>query len=214
MSVSAPAGTTTGDLVVVVVHANGTVTIVDNNGSTPFTEDLDDLQEAGAGQTVSVFTRRIVGGDPSTYSFTIGSSGRWTCTAVTFQNPHASVIYDVAPAVGNSGTTTTAGTLDSPSITTTNANAIHVVSGNSDGDTNTITGTPAGYTVQQNGGNQTTAIATKVITSPGSTGAQTWTDQTPDGWITLSFAIRDEGGGGPTFVPYQPQYQMAPVMAQ
>lgn len=44
MSVSASAGATTGDFVVVIAQHNGNVTIADNNGSTPFTEDINDWQ--------------------------------------------------------------------------------------------------------------------------------------------------------------------------
>lgn len=213
VTVAAPAGTTTGDVVIVIVSCNGNTTIVDNNGSTPFTEDLNDFQETVGGETVSVFSRRIVGGDPSTYAFTTGLSGRWTAVAVTFQSPHASVIYDVAPDTANSSAftpNTTAPTSDA--ITTINANALHVIAVLPDGPATAVSGTPAGYTILQNGGDQTIAAGYLLIASPGSTGVQTWTTALEDS-VTLSFAIRDIGSAV-VRTPYTPWPQMGPILAQ
>lgn len=191
-SVSAPAGTTTGDLVIVVVHYNNSTTIVDNNGSTPFTEDLNDYQETTTGLTISVFSRRIQGGDPTTYNFTGGSNTRWTVVAVTFQNPHASTIYDVAPTSGNSNQSGVAvATLTSLSINTLTNAAIHCVVCCPDNPATAIV-KPAGYTEEQNNAtNQAVDFSDKVITSAGATGAQTWTWTSNAGVATLSFAIMD-----------------------
>src|SRR5215471_18650883 len=81
LSVSAPTGTATGDLVQIFVHLNGVTTITDNNGSTAFTEDVNDYQNTPSGMTTSIFTRRVQAGDPSTYNFTAGASDRWTVVA-------------------------------------------------------------------------------------------------------------------------------------
>jgi hypothetical protein len=192
VSVAAPAGTTTGDLVVVVVHCNNLTTIVDNNGATPFTEDLNDRQNAATSQTVSLFTRRILGGDPSTYNFTLGASNRWTAVAVAFQSPHASVIFDAAISTADAANGT--GSFNVPSVNTATTEAIHCSVFCADVAGNSITGTPAGYTVQQNGGDQDIAFATKVISVPGATGTTNWTDALDDGKIGISFAIRDING--------------------
>lgn len=205
VSVSAPTGTAAGDLVIVTVHYNNNTTIVDNNGATPFTEDLNDYQQVTTGQTVSVFSRRIQAGDPSTYNFTGGSSTRWTATAVTWQNPHASIIYDVAPISGNSNQSGTAvATLTSLSINTTTNGAIHCVVCCPDNPAASIV-KPTGYTEEQNNAtNQAVDFSDKVIVSAGATGAQTWTWTGNAGVVTLSFAIMDIAAssgsiGGPVF---------------
>lgn len=193
VSVSAPTGTTTGDLVIVVVTSNGLTTHVNNNGSTPFTEDLNDHQgSAGITATMSVWSRRIQAGDPSTYNFTLGASNRWSVGAVTFQNPHASVIYDVA--ISTSMTDPASTTMTTNSINTTVNNAIHVVGGGPDSSANAFTGTPSGYTSQYAlGTNQGHAFAYKVIAAAGSTGAQSFTLTNSNQAMGFSFAIRDVG---------------------
>lgn len=177
-SVSAPAGAAAGDLVVVVVHANelaANVTIADNNGSTPFTEDIQEFDTTGTngGGSVSVFWRRIQAGDPSTYNFTISASGRWGCGAVCFQNPHPSNLWDATPTTQQQAAPTT--TMPCPSITTVTANAIHLALVFTDGLDNLTTDTPAGYTKIINTSGQNVTVAWKTIAAPGATGALTFT---------------------------------------
>lgn len=201
VSVTAPTGTTTGDVVIISVHSNGQTTIVDNNGATPFTEDINDYQpNPGAGHTVSVFSRRIQGGDPGTYNFTIGSSGRWSIIAVTFQNPHGTDIYDVAPNTANAANADDSldNNIAAPSINTLTANAIHTVIGYSDDGTGTSPTPPSGYSQAQGTSNQPQGLATKVIVSAGATGAQTYTFTTFAARIALSFAIKDSGAATST----------------
>ena len=194
ISVTAPTGTTTGDVVVVTVHGNGQTTIVDNNGATPFTEDLNDSQpNTTSGQTVSVFSRRIVGGDPGTYNFTLGASGRWSIIAVTFQNPHASDIYDVTPATSNLDSPPGASTASAPSITTITKNAIHCACAFIDASVDDFTAWPAGYTVHQSvDNNQGQTFTTKVISAAGATGAQPFVHNgSGTAYIGVSFAIKN-----------------------
>lgn len=190
ISVSAPAGTTAGDLVIVTVVSNGVRTVTDNNGATPFDKD-EECSESNQGVTGSLFSRRIQGGDPSTYNFTLSGSDRWSIVAVTFQDPDPSTIYDVVAVCTPSDNGQTSRTV--PSITTQTDNAIHVVwLGLDGGGSFTITDTPGGYDVQENGGsNQNQAFATKVITPAGATGDQTFTVSTENGTVALAFAIKD-----------------------
>lgn len=191
VSITAPTGTTTGDLEVCIVSSNGTVTHVDNNGGTPFSENLPDFQGSGSG-TLSVWTRRIVGGDPGTYNWTLGADNRWTVECVTFQSPNVSGVFDgsISTNADGAGTLTT-GTANG--MNTSQPNSFHVVVLTTDGPSNTITATPAGYTCQQNGGDQTTAVCTKVIASPSATGAQSFSWSSISEYMSASFAILDEG---------------------
>jgi hypothetical protein len=192
---AAPSGTTTGDLVVALLHVNGIDGTADNNGSTPFTKDLDDFEENIAGLTLAVYGRRIEAGDPSTYNFTNTGNSRWTLIVITFQDPHPDARFDVIPG-GNAVAYVSEATFDAPSIDTNFADAIHVAVGCVDGGGNSLSGTPSGYAVIENGGNQAMAAVYKVIASPGATGDQTFTPTSANGEIGASFAVRDSGVGG------------------
>jgi len=195
MSVGSPTGTTTGHVVILTVHGNTQTTIVDNNGSTPFTEDLNDHKpNTSTGHTVSVFSRRIIAGDPATYNFTLGTSGRWSIIATTFQNVHATDIYDVTPTTSNLDSPPGSSDASAPTITTNTANAIHCACSFIDASVDDFTGWPSGYTVQQSvDNNQGQTYTTKVITAAGSTGAQSFTHNgTGTAYIGVSFAIKSE----------------------
>lgn len=198
ISVGAPTGTTTGDVVIITIHANGNTTIVDNNGSTPFTEDLNDYQpNAGSGHTVSIFSRRIQASDPTTFNFTSGASGRWSISASTWQNPHATDIYDVAPNTSNAAAASDAvSEISAPSINTNTNNAIHVVlAGWDTGNLGSIT-EPSGYTNINEIISQPQGSSYKVIATAGATGAQQYESTEDNPRFALSFAIKDVGTGG------------------
>jgi hypothetical protein len=194
ISVTAPTGTKIGDVVVVSVHVNGNTTIVDNNGSTPFTEDINDYQpNSSSGHTVSIFSRRIEAGDPSTYSFTSGATGRWSIVATTFSNPHPTDIYDIAPSTSNAAAVndSSSANITAPSITTTTDNAIHVVCAYWDtGNYDSIT-EPSGYANLGEINNQPQGMSYKLITTAGATGDQLYTSTESNPRAALSFSIKD-----------------------
>lgn len=191
ISVTAPTGTSVGDLVIVSVHGNGQTTIADNNGATPFTEDINDYQpNTTSGHTVSIFSRVIQSGDPTTYNFTLGASGRWSIVTVCFINPQASY-YDVSPSTTNAANrdNSTSSTLNAPAITIGVANSIDVVCGYSDdGVGGAMTG-PAGYAVQAQPVNEPQVVLTKTV-STGTTGTRQVTATTTSPMIALSFSIK------------------------
>lgn len=191
ISVAAPAGTTVGDIVILVMNQNGTLTAADNNGSTPFTKDAGYFNfGGGGGGNIAVWSRRIQAGDPSTYNFTASGSDRWTIVAVCFQNPDPTTIYNVSP-FANITDTGTAGGNTVPSVTTTVNNSIHCsVSGN-DGASNAFTSTPSGYVAQQAGGTQGIAFCTKTIVSAGATGTTAFSFSISSPSAAISFAIQD-----------------------
>lgn len=197
ISVTAPTGTTAGDTVVLVINTNGdSAGVADNNGSTPFTVNLNRFEfgpGSGIGGFAYVWSRKIVAGDPSSYAFTSTGATRWGIIAVAVQNPNPTAVYNVAPITGNSASASAATTVSAVSITTLGPNTIHCAVGLADGTA--ITGTPAGYTVQQNGGSQQIAFTTLPVPSPGATGAQAFTVGVAISLGALSFAIADAGQG-------------------
>lgn len=193
---TAPTGTTDGDVVICAVHGNTQATLSDGNGATPFTADLANYKpNTSSGHVVSIFSRRIQAGDPSTYTFNSDATNRISGIAVTFQNPHPTDIYDVAPS------TTNADNLDSPpgssgatapSITTLTDNAINCALAFIDASVDDFTGWPSGYTVLQSvDNNQGQTFTVKVITPAGATGEQAFTHNgTNTAFIGLTFAIK------------------------
>lgn len=185
-----------GDLVIVSVHFNNQTTIADNNGATPWTEDINDYKpNTTGGHTLSIFSRRFQTGDPTSLSFTGGTSGRWSVVAQVWQNPNASTIYDVSPSTSNAANAdnSSAATIDAPTINTLTANAIHVVHGYFDDGAAGNPSGPAGYTSAGADNDEPQGAFYKVITSAGATGAQTVTGTTSAPRIALSYAIKDQG---------------------
>lgn len=198
ISVSAPTGTAVGDVVIIAVSANGQVTLADNNGATPFTADIANYQpNTTNGQTLSLYSRRIKAGDPSTYNFTTSVSDRWAIVAMDVQNPNATSIYDVTPTTGNATNRDSSGdgTAVTATITTVTNNAIHVIVAQWDTSlAGTIT-TPVGYTLaaNANGGGEPVHMSTKLISPIGATGAQSVVNTQFGAYITFSFALKDSG---------------------
>jgi hypothetical protein len=197
MAVSAPAGATTGDFVVVIAHANGQTTIADNNGATPFTiapNFTNYKPNTTNGHTVTLFSRTIQAGDPSTYNFTSGASGRWALIAICFSG--TSLDFDVAPNTANAANDDSAstGTINSPSITTGVANTIHTVfCGWDTSATGTIT-TPSGYTLLQNAnsGGEPLHASYKAIASASATGAVSNVNTEFAAMIASSFSVKED----------------------
>lgn len=199
-----PTGTAAGDLVIVSVHFNGQTTIVDNNGATPWTEDINDYKpNTTNGHTVSVFHRVFQTGDPTTLHFTGGATGRWSIILDTWQSPHAD-IWDVAPSTANAANAdnSDAATIDAPAITTLTANAIHVVHGYLDDGTGGNPSGPAGYTAAGAENDEPQGAFYKVIVAAGTTGAQTVTGTTSSPRIALSYSLKTSVAVGTTYPGY------------
>jgi len=85
------------DLIVVQVHANTSdLSITDNNGSYPFTQDFKG--NGAETNTYVIATRRAGASEPSNYSWILGSSQRWEITGYVFRGV-ADGIWDVPPSI-------------------------------------------------------------------------------------------------------------------
>jgi hypothetical protein len=204
LTVNSPTGTTTGDLLVIIGTRNAVASgdsLVDDNGSTPFTKVRED-HELDNGSQLVIFRRVIQSGDPTSWKFNFsGDTGmtRISLLAATFRDQHAD-LFDVLP----SGSTVTKEGNDSGDLvcngnTTTVDNSIHVlVAGREAGDGTGYNGIPAGYTLLQAWGfaNQPQTTAYKVIAVAGATGSQTFTGSGNASGICQSFTIKNNTGGG------------------
>lgn len=144
-SVSLPTSGVSGDLLVVAIsHNDGTVTVADNNGATPMTEDYDSGNDAG-GLGFAFYTRVITGSEPATLNFNLSTSQRWSITSFIITGQDAS-IYDVAISTYDIRLTTTTHTSNSCTTNTDNAWALAIDT--LDSGTNTFSAGPGGSWVQ------------------------------------------------------------------
>lgn len=196
VSVARPTGTTDNHVVSVAVHGNGQITISDNNTGTEFDKDFEYKPNTSSGHTVAIFSRIIQSGDPSTYNFTLSSSGGWGVVATTVEDVDLTNIYDNAPGIGNSFGSESASSVNAPTITTATDNALHFAIGAVDSQTATLSSTPATYAaVNAAGGGRGISVATKVITPAGATGAQAFSFSETTGVMGISYSLKDVGAG-------------------
>lgn len=183
-----------GDVVVVSIQTNGTVTVTDNNGADAFTKDHE-AQAGPGGHTHSHFSTVADGSFPATLNFTVSPASRWSLIMEVYTGVDAS-IWDVAPGASGegdgSGTTATA-----PTITTLTDGAKAIVRYGWDTSSSTTT---SGIT---NGFGDKVEIASpqgqagysKTIATAGAVGATAVTLSTSRSWYAQSMALKPAAGG-------------------
>lgn len=197
-----PTGTASGDTCVVIAGINNNPTWVDNNGANALTKDL--AYEPGVNQALHVWSIRPSGGNITgwggTPDFTAGASTRWSMCMVTFSDPDGSVIWDVTPSTSH-GTAdiTGASTTVTVSALTATTDCFLLVAVLADGNTTAIDTTPMtndGFTVLENGGNQSIGLFSKSVAA-GSTGTFSWANAVPAAtqWLSIPFLIRKTSSG-------------------
>ena len=204
-SLIAPSGGVSGDLMIVMVtHNNGTSTVVDNNGATPCSEDIDTGNDAG-GQGQAIYSRVLGASEPGTYNFTLSSSERWVTIGFTVTGWDGSTKYDLAPATpANFETTTSAPTC--PGGTTVTNNAWVIATAQTDGVGNgTFTAGPTGYTeILRQAGTQPAAVYYIDQATAGTTGDADFTISVAgNNMAQRLFAIKPAVAGGQTFFGFR-----------
>ena len=202
ISITAPAGCTTGDVAVAVLKRDA-VNIAadgwaDNNGATPFTKDNTIDTDANDFLT-SIFSRRLTGAEGASYTFIFTgdtTAAEILSIALCFSNPHATDIYDVAPsAATDNPEAADGGSIDAISINSTVNGSIHVIVGMR--ETTDFNNEPAGYTTDY-GPLSTFQVAHKIIAVAGATGAATFTGAGNVSANTQSFLIKNNAGAAAT----------------
>lgn len=196
VSTALPTGATTGDVVIVVVHANGPKDSTDNNGSDPYTGILTNREYNGTSAQYDIFYRVLDGSEGATIDFTLSGSDRWCIIASAYRNVDTSTIWDVEPSATTENTATGDGTSETDSITTTTDNAKIISFSCNDSSSVTFTGTPSGFFVRQNNsGEQLLALADKTLQTAGTQASVTWTQSASNGyWINNTFALKPDTG--------------------
>lgn len=186
---------TSADITYSLTAQLGGIAVEIKSATAAFTEQIDDYQpNTSNGHTMSIFSRVIEAGDPSTYNFVSGASGRWGIIAICATDS-TTPADDYAPntGVGASNRDSSGdGDATTESITTIADNAINIITAGWDtGAIGTIT-TPAGYTLlaNANGGGEPLHASYKVITPPGATGTQVINNTEFGAYIAFSFSIK------------------------
>lgn len=208
-SVSLPASGAVGDILIAIIsHNDGTVTVADNNGATPMTEDYDSGNDAG-GLGLAIYSRVITGSEPSTLNFTISASNRWAITSFILTGQHAT-LYDVAISTYDIRLTTTTHTCNSCTTNTNGAWALAIDT--LDSGTNTFSAGPGGSWTQiatVNAG-QPLAVYYLLQSTAGATGNASYTSASSGNSLamrqfaikmaTASTSVKDLIGSG--FIPF------------
>ena len=189
-----------GDVIIVTLHANNNPTRTDNNGANSFTDDFAD-QGANASHSYTIFSRVAGASEPASYSFTLGSSERWSIVIRVFEGVHPT-IYDVAPAAGNKYVRNTDPSPAVDAITTTYDRSYAFFLVISDNETNTYTGPTNGYgdSVARTS-NQVQDTYIKFIATAGSTGTAEVVSANNTDHALQHFALREASGLAITLEP-------------
>lgn len=196
ITINEPAGAAVGDLIVLSICVNGSRTIADNNGSTPFTDEYQTNSESPTA-TFAIWSRVKQSGDPSTYNFTWTGSDRSGAVCLAFGNPHTTP-FDVTPdGTTDKPTSGNQTTLDDVSITTLIDKSIHCSIIMIDRDNTTTIYDGIGYREEREmSTDQSQGVGwnTKRIATAGATGTQTYTLSTASTALTQSFSIANNSG--------------------
>lgn len=165
-----------GDLLLVYIsfnYASGDPAINDNNGGTPLTKDKV-VHTMGGGNSVTCFSRKITGSEPSTLNFVTASAAqRWDVLAAVISGWDGTTVYDVNI---NSFDNFSApkSSLTCASVNTNIGGALALAIATIDGASNGTFNTPfspSGWTdLIKDNNQQPLAISYKVIPSIGATG--------------------------------------------
>jgi len=195
ISITKPTGVVSGDLLIVWIAVNNTATsIVDNNGSTPFTTiDMTNVSTV----FVTYAGYRVAGSsEPASYAFTSNASAAWGITMVRYTGVDTSNPLDVA-SIRNFNTNPSF-VSDCDSLTTVTNGAWVLCLAHVDSGAAAISSGPSGYTgrVIDPSSNRDTVIYDKEMATAGASGAAQVTWNEDDDTVGISIALRPAGAGG------------------
>ena len=173
-----------------VIHKNNTTgTITDNNGTTPFTESL---QEATADTSVYAILYRVAGSsEPSSYAWTATGSTAWSINLRVFSGVDNVNVWDVAPSTATRNTSTGSPTATAPTMTTVTNGAMGIAHFITDSGSVTYSGQTNGYgTEVEAGSGQAQASYIRIWATAGSTGTTAGTLSATNDWVAHQFALR------------------------
>ena len=189
-----------GDVIIVTLHANNNPTRTDNNGANSFTDDFADTAVT-ASSSYTIFSRVAGASEPASYSFTLGSSERWSIVIRVFEGVH-STIYDVAPAAGNKYIRNTDPSPAVDAITTTYDRSLAFFLVMADSETNTYSSPTNEYTSSvARTSNQIQDTYIKYLGDAGSTGTAEVVSASNTDHALQHFALREASGLAITLEP-------------
>lgn len=191
-----------GDVLVGLVNINVAAnTIVDNNGSTPFT--LRDSAANPDSGTAYVIERVCGASEPSAYAFTLGTSARSSISLRQYRGVDTSSIWDVAPSASTRSTGSGDTTAEAPACTIVTDGAVGLVLMADDFAPTTTTYSSINNSygnVQSESGQQYQVTADKPGLTPGSTGVTTITSSANVSWVAWQVALKPIAPKLPVYV--------------
>lgn len=172
MTIAAPTGIQSGDVIIFWSVINGTPTVTDNNGETPVTQTLLRSFSTSGGEYFLGY--RVAGAsEPASYAWTLDSSQRYSMCMSVYRGVDTTVIYDVTPSASTE-TIESDTTVATASITPGVAGAMAITACGVDNAADVITGFPGdNFTLRQNVGNAG-ALADRLLYAYQS--SVTWSD--------------------------------------
>lgn len=194
VTITVPAGTATGDLLVAAIaKADGSTAITPPNTAvwTTVSEGACDNTQTAATCRLGVFYHVVQAGDPGTYTFTWPASVRFYYDMLRYSGADAAAPFD-ASAVQVGPPDTSPAT--APTVTTSVSNALVMRIALADTAAN-FTGTPASNRTNQNSGGAangvTLAVSDAIQATAGATGTANFTmGGTPRTWRTVTVAFK------------------------
>ena len=192
LTVNAPAGVTTGDWMIAIVSWNTECVVSDDNGSTPFTKVT--THSTTGEQTLAVFSRKWVSGDPATFTFVMdGAATRVSIVIFAVQDGDQTDIFDVPPSASTLAESSPSyvSSWDCPDLTTTVDNTLHVAYAAMDTAASSFNSFPSGYTaIEHIYPYETLAVYYIAVATAGAVGAQTFGTSGSNWTIAQSFSLQ------------------------
>lgn len=176
VSISAPAGTAAGDVLVAAITADTNPSMASvPAGWTAMVNGLSINSTSTSGARVYVYYHVVGSSDPASYAWTLSAAAKWGGGITGYRGVNNTTPLDaqVVTAVDASYTATS---ITAPS-TTTATNGARVIGGvGCDCASPMVSAPPSGWTQQwQAAGGQIAELADKVQATAGATGTATWT---------------------------------------
>ncbi len=198
LTISKPAGVIAGDVMIVNITQTGNTGT--NASLTGWTLIAGAQQSSGAPRRSTILYRVADGTEGTSFSFTLGSGTTSAVgSVIAFSGVDASVVFDVAPGLMNTGGGTT---ITATGITTVSANAAIVFlggAGGTDEDTysNWSGSTPTfseimDYSYSTGSNYNSVGTAWGILTTPGATGDKTVSVDGNYYWAGILIALRPQ----------------------
>ncbi len=176
VSLSAPAGTAAGDVLVASITSDLNPTMASvPAGWTPLVNGLGINSTSTSGARVFVYYHVVGASDPASYAWTLSTAVKWGGGITGYRGVNNTTPLDASVATAVDATYS-ATSITAPSVTTATNGAMLIGGVGCDCAAPVVSSAPAGWTQRwQAAGGQIAELADKAQATAGASGASTWT---------------------------------------